>query len=87
MWKAIILNAVSPVLYIVLYLLLEYDKIFGGTRVFIAEYASGLLIVQLITCGIGFGLCKNRPIRILLVLVLILFAIFLFKTVEGFNPV
>ena len=86
MKKAIILNAVFPLLYIILYLMLRYDNIFGGTRVFIAEYASGLLIAQLITCVIGFWMCKKRVIKIILIAILILFIIFLFKTVEGFNP-
>jgi len=87
MKKAIFINALLPVFYLILYGMLQYADLSARIRVFVAEYASGLLILQLIACIIGVIICKRLSIRILLCLILILFTIFLFKTVEGFNPV
>jgi uncharacterized membrane protein YoaK (UPF0700 family) len=87
MKKAIFINALLPLLYFILFVMLEYEHLSTTIRVFVAEYASGLLILQLISCIIGIIICKNLSVRILLCSTLVFFVILLFKTVEGFNPV
>lgn len=87
MKKAIFINALLPVIYIILFVMLKYADLSTRIRVFVAEYASGLLILQLISCIICIIICKKLSVRILLCSTLVFFAILLFKTVEGFNPV
>ena len=87
MKKAVFINFIPPVVYIMLIVLLRLGYLTSNSRVFIAEYASGLLVLQAIACITGIVICKNLKYSILFLILAIMFAVFLFRTAEGFNPV
>ncbi len=86
MWKAISINLISPIVYLVLWLLPRNSGFIDHHKLFIAEYGQGLIIVQLIACIVGCVICRIRILQAVFFLLLIFFAIILFSTIEKFNP-
>lgn len=84
---AIFMGALIPVLYFIAYFLLSKVGLPVEVRVFIAEYGSALVIFQFLICIVGCFMYKKMGVRIFLLLFFLSFAIFLFNTVERFNPV
>lgn len=86
MWKAIIINLISPTVYLVLWLLPRDRGFIDHHKLFIAEYGQALVIVQLVACLVGCLICKTRTLQIFFILLLILFGFILFNSIEKFNP-
>jgi hypothetical protein len=83
----ILISAFIPVSYLITYLLLSKVGLPVEVRVFIAEYGSALVIFQFFISVIGCFIFKKIGIRVFLLLFFLSFAVFLFNTVERFNPV
>jgi hypothetical protein len=86
MWKAIILNSIAPITYIILLILLKFDKL-GGREIFVAENVMFLWLFQLAGVVIGFLVSKNKTLRVSLVIVFVVFFLFGLITSDNFNRV
>ncbi|MEN9598567.1 MAG: hypothetical protein RL596_878 [Bacteroidota bacterium] len=82
----ILFNLIIPVGYIALLLLPRKGDFFNNNRLFIAEYGSGLIILQLLVFAIGCLLYRKRVIQVIFLSILLVFGILLFSTVSEFNP-
>lgn len=87
MYKVILINSIIPIIYFILIILMRLDLIRGNTRVLIAEYGAGLLIIQLIISILVMIRTSNKTEKAFVIFIFILFSVALFKTIEKFNPV
>jgi hypothetical protein len=83
----ILISVFLPVLYLSLYVLIDRIGMPVEVRVFIAEYGSVVVIFQFIFCVMGFFTNRKASTRIFLIMLFLLFTVFLFNTIERFNPV
>jgi hypothetical protein len=86
MWKAISINLIAPIVYLILWLLPRNSGFIDHNKLFIAEFGQGLIIVQFVAFVIGCVLCRKRLLQVALFLLLILFGAVLFSTIGKFNP-
>ena len=86
MWKAVSINLIAPIVYLVLWLLPRNSGFVDHHKLFIAEYGQALIIVQFVACVIGCLIYRIRPLQIFLILLMIFFGLVLFYTIGKFNP-
>jgi len=86
MWKAVSINLVAPIVYLVLLLLPRNSGFIDHHKLFIAEYGHGLILVQLVACVIGCLICRIKLLQLILILFLIFFGLAMFNTIGKFNP-
>ena len=86
MKKSVLINIALPITYVVLYLLLVWQKLGHETRYFIAENSSALIVIQLIISGVNFFVFKSWRVKVAIVVLYLVFVIFWYATAGNFNP-
>jgi|GEM_PF-2881401 len=86
MKKAILINIIIPVIYLLFFLLLSLEKLTHKTRYFVAENSSALLVVQLLISVVAFFAFKGSRVRVAIVGLYLVFLAFWYATAGSFNP-
>lgn len=81
-----LLNFIIPLTYLILYVLLIWQKLGHEARFFIAENSSALIIIQLIISAICIFIFQGRRLKFIVIVSYIIFFVFWYLTAGSFNP-